>query len=292
MKLSILSSCIRLLITSFLGAQTPDLFRLEYTTLPENSSGIQTNRYRALLNVPLKLSKNKNYVILGSEYNSYTFDYTEPLSFATVTIERVQQIDLNLGYTFKWNEDWRVVGMMTPRWASNFESGIEKNDFTLNGVVGIWKEKPDADKPYRLILGLTFNSATGLSFPLPLLNYFKRIHPNWSYTIGVPRADFKYYSPNEKHVFQLATFLDGYFMNIQNDLVVSSSFTAENISLTSIVGITGYQYKISKWVSFYGILGHTLWQKQQIRDANRDQALVLNDRGNIYLRTGFKIGIF
>lgn len=292
MKLSILSSCIGLLITSFLGAQTPDLFRLEYTNLPKNSSGIQTNRYRALLNVPIKLSENKNYIIVGGEYNSYTFDYTEPLSFTTETIERVQQIDINLGYTFKWNEDWRFVGVMTPRWASNFEKGWQKNDFSLNATASIWKEKRNTDKPYRLIFGLTFNSASGLLFPLPVINYFKRIHPNWSYTVGVPRTDFKYYSANEKHIFQLALFLDGYFMNIQNDLVVSSSFTAENISLSAIVGVAGYQYKISKGVSFYGIFGHTLWQRQQLRDADRNLAFILNDRGNIYLRTGFKIGIF
>jgi len=42
----------------------------------------------------------------------------------------------------------------------------------------------------------------------------------------------------------------------------------------------------------YGLVGHSLIQRHQLRDGNRERAFILNNEGNFYLRTGFKIGIF
>ncbi len=271
-------------------SQTTDLLRLEYTVIPENKFGIRTNRYRALFNMPIKLVEDQ-YFVAGLEYNRYEFEFDVEQPFEVSTLERLHILDLNLGYIFKLNPEWRVVGIVTPRLASNFEEGIENNDFRLNGSVLFWKEKKDEEKPYRLILGLSYNSATGLPYPLPLINYYKRFHPNWSYTLGIPRADFKYYI-KDKHVFQTVLFLDGYFVNLQDDIVLPNNNFGTSISLSALVGAAGYQYKIAKQISFYAIAGYSLIQEGLIRDGNRDRAFTLNDEGNFYLRTGFKISIF
>ncbi len=274
------------------SAQTPDLLRLEYTVMPENESGIRTNRYRALLNAPFKLSDKSNYLIIGSEYNRYEFEIIDPLPFPSRSFERLHVIDLNLGYTFKWNEDWRFVGVLTPRIASNLKGGIEKNDVLLNVSAAMIKEKKNIEKPTRLVLGLSFNSSTGLPFPLPLAYFNKKFHPNWSYSIGIPRWDITYHSPNKKHVLNSILFVDGYFVNIQNDIFLSSNQSAATISLSALVVAAGYQYKISKAMSFYGLVGHSLIQRHLLRDGNREAVFDLNNEGNFYLRTGFKIGIF
>lgn len=273
-------------------AQTPDLVRLEYTVIPENDAGIQTSRYRAVLNVPIKLSEKSDYLVIGVEYNAYHFDINRPLPFESSTLENLQIFDLNLGYTFNWTEDWRFIGAVTPRLASNFELGVDNNDFMINASVAFMKERKDIEKPYRFVLGLSFNSATGLPFPLPLINYNKRFHPNWSYSVGVPRWDLKYHSANTKHVAQAALFLDGYFVNIQNDILLPNDVVGTTISLSALVSAVGYQYKFTKEISVYGLLGYSLVQEGLIRDGNRNRAYILNNEGNIYLRTGFKIGIF
>ncbi len=272
-------------------AQTPDLVRFEYTAIPENDTGIRTSRYRAVLNVPFKI-KEDNYLVVGSEYNKYDFRVGQPLPFDSRTLQRLHIIDFNLGYSFKWNEEWRFIGAVQPRLASNFIQGIENNDFRVNLAAVMMKEKKEIEKPFRLILGLSFNSATGLPFPLPVVNYYKRFHPNWSYTVGIPRLDFKYHSTSEKHIFNVATFLDGYFINLQNDIILPDNEIGTAISLSALVVSTGYQYKFTKEISVYGVFGYSIVQEGLIRNGARNRAFILNNQGNIYLRTGFKIGIF
>ncbi len=274
------------------NGQTPDVVRLEYTVIPENDSGIQTSRYRAVINAPIKLSDKKDYLVLGAEYNRYHFDVNRPIPFEYNSLQRLHIIDLNIGYSFKWTEDWRFIAAITPRLASNFELGIENNDFRLNASAAFMKERKDIEKPYRFVFGLSYNSATGLPFPLPLINYNKRFHPNWSYSVGVPRWDFKYHSTNNKHVTQAALFLDGYFVNIQNDIPLPNDVVGTAISLSALVSAVGYQYKFTKEISIYSLIGYSLVQEGLIRDGNRNRAFILNNQGNIYLRTGFKIGIF
>lgn len=284
--------CLLYFLTSCLGfSQTPDLLRLEYTVIPENDSGIRTNRYRGVLNVPFKI-KTDNYLVVGAEYNRYDFRVGQILPFDTRTVERLHIVDFNFGYSFKWNENWRFIGAVQPRLASNFLIGIENNDFRLNLAGVMMKDKKDIEQPFRLIIGLSFNSATGLPFPLPILNYYKRFHPNWSYTIGIPRQDFKYHSNSGKHVVQTALFLDGYFVNIQNNILLPDSLVGESISLSALVLAVGYQYKFTNEISWYSLFGYSLLQEGILRDGNRNTAFILNNEGNIYLRTGIKIGIF
>ncbi len=275
----------------FVGrAQTPDLVRLEYTVIPENDFGIRTNRYRALFNVPIKLSE-ENFLITGMEYNRYEFEIERDLPFEFNNLERLHIIDLNLGYSFMMNEDWRIVSVLTPRIASNLEKGLDNNDLRLNASLVFWKEQKEIEKPYRLILGLSYNSATGLPYPLPLVYYYKRFHQNWSYTVGIPRSDFKFYI-KDKHVIQTALFLDGYFVNLQSDIDLPGNTIGAAISLSAFVGALGYQYKLTKEISIYALAGYSILQEGQIRDGERNKAFKLNDEGNFYLRTGFKIGIF
>lgn len=272
-------------------SQTPDVVRIEYTAIPENETGIRTSRYRAVLNAPIKI-KEHNYLVIGGEYNKYDFRVGQPLPFESRTLERLHIVDLNLGYSFRWNENWRFIGAVTPRLASNFIQGIGNNDFRVNLSGVLMKDRKDIEKPFRLIVGLSFNSATGLPFPLPVVNYYKRFHPNWSYTVGIPRLDFKYHSNNEKHVFQTAAFLDGYFINIQNDVMLPNNGIGTSISLSALVTAVGYQYKFNKVISVYAIAGYSIIQEGLLRDGDRNPAYILNNQGNIYLRTGFKIGIF
>ena len=87
-------------------------------------------------------------------------------------------------------------------------------------------------------------------------------------------------------------FLDGYFVNIQNDIVLPNDVMGTSLSLSALVIAVGYQYKFAKEISVYALLGYSLRQETLIRHANRNSGYVLYDQENIYLRTGFKIGIF
>lgn len=280
-----------LLLFGVLGySQSSDILRAEYTVLPRNDSEIEVARYRFLVNVPIKLGEDK-YLVTGADYNLIDFDGASNYPFDDSELNVLHVIDLNLGYIFKLNSEWRAVGIVTPRLASNFTDGIVGRDFKLNLAATIWKEKKDVEKPFRIVLGLSFNSTTGLPIPLPVVSYYKRFHQKWSYSVGIPKSSFRYHL-TDKHLLQTALFLDGYFVNIQNDILVPDNDLASSISLSALVGVLGYQYKINKNMSFYGQAGFTITQRGLLRDDKRNNVFVLTDVGNFYFRTGFKISIF
>ncbi len=282
--------CLLFLGMTWTKAQSSDLVRLEYLRIPQNDTGIQTSRYKFLINAPIKINA-EDYLVVGGEYNEFDIDFTRELEFDESVVNKLRIIDLNLGFIKKWNDDWRLIGIITPRIASNFTNGVGGDDFFFNATATFLKDKKDVDKPFRIVLGLSFNSTTGLPIPLPLVSYYKRFHPNWSYTLGIPRSNFKYHL-SKKHTFQLASLLDGYFINIQEDFELQNGDTASRISLSALVGTLGYQYNITKEMSLYILGGRTILQEGILRNDKRERVLTLNNEPNFYLRTGFKISIF
>ncbi|MGN7515404.1 MAG: DUF6268 family outer membrane beta-barrel protein [Allomuricauda sp.] len=272
-------------------AQSTDIFRVEYLNIPENDTGIKTQRYKALINLPIKLNEKQDYLITGMEYNRFDMGYSENLPFDKSELIRFHVIDLNLGYLTKWNENWNLVTILTPRMASNFMNGTVTDDFFMNATATFWKERPNADKPYRIVLGLTYNSTTGLPVPLPLVNYYRRFHPNWSFTFGIPKSSLRHYF-NKKHSLEMALLLDGYFINLQNDILLDNGQVASKISLTSLLGTLVYQYNISKRMSLFAMVGKTVVQEGILRNDDQGKVYLLNDESNFYIRTGFKIGVF
>lgn len=272
-------------------AQSTDIFRVDYLNIPENDTGIKTQRYKALINLPIKLNEKKDYLITGVEYNRFDMGYSGDFPFDKSELIRFHIIDMNFGLITKWNENWNLVTILTPRMASNFVSGTVTGDFFMNATATLWKERADADKPFRIVLGLTYNSTTGLPVPLPLINYYRKFHPDWSFTLGIPRTDLKYHI-SKKHVLELALFLDGYFINLQNNILLEDGQVASKISLTSLVATLGYQYKLSDRMSFYTMVGRSIEQEGKLRNDERAGVFLLNNESNFYIRTGFKIGIF
>ncbi len=130
-----------------------------------------------------------------------------------------------------------------------------------------------------------------MKFPLPLVYYEKRFHPEWSFTLGIPKNDLKYYI-TEKHILLTELLLDGYFVNVQGNINLPNNYVATNISSIALVSLVGYQYKFTKLISVYGYVGSTLYQKGNLVDVDGNQVYSLNDKQSLYLRTGVKVGIF
>nr|WP_299343428.1 DUF6268 family outer membrane beta-barrel protein [Allomuricauda sp.] len=283
--------CLGLFSSQSLFGQSTDIFRIEYLNIPENDTGIKTQRYRFLFNVPLKLNEKKDYLVTGFEYNRFDVGYSQDFPFDESELIRFHVVDFNLGFITKWNENWNFITLITPRLASNFTNGVMGEDFFFNATATFWKERTDADKPFRLVLGLSYNSTTGLPVPLPLISYYRRFHPKWSYTLGIPRSNFKFHMA-KKHTLEATLLLDGYFINVQNDIPLPDGQLGSKISLSALVGAIGYQYNVSKRMAFYALVGRSIEQEGQLRNNRRGDVFLLNDEANLYIRTGFKIGIF
>jgi hypothetical protein len=271
-------------------AQTPDVFRIEYMLMPDNSGDVETSRIKLVLNVPIALREKKDYLILGAEYNRYNFEVPDDLFPNSNDLSKFHVVDVNMAYMYKLSEKWRLIGVVTPRWSSNFVEELQQDDFNMNYTAGAYKNIKDVEKPFILVLGISYNGTSPIDVPLPFLYYEKRFHPNWSYIIGAPKSGMKYFT-KKGHFFQTELFLDGYYVNIQNNILLPGNNLSTDVSSTALLLTLGYQYKITKDMSVYLIGGHSLFQNGALRDKERNDIFTLNDEAGLYFRTGFRIGI-
>ena len=271
-------------------AQTPDVFRVEYMLMPDNSGDVETSRIKLVLNVPIALREKKDYLILGGEYNRYNFEVPDDLFPNSNDLSKFHVVDVNMAYMYKLSEKWRLIGVVTPRWSSNFVEELQQDDFNMNYTMGAYKNIKDVEKPFILVLGISYNGTSLIDVPLPFVYYEKRFHPNWSYVLGAPKSGMKYFT-KKGHFFQTELFLDGYYVNIQNNILLPGNNLSTDVSSTALLLTLGYQYKITKDMSVYLIGGHSLFQNGVLRDEERNDIFTLNDEAGLYFRTGFRIGI-
>lgn len=277
------------LLVSYSFAQTPDVFRFEYMLMPRNSDEAKLSRIKLVANVPIKIGKNDN-IIFGGEYNRMAFDLRRKEPYNDVVTRTFHVADLNLAYILQYNQDWRFVGVLTPRLSSTLTNDIGEGDVSLNATVGAIRDMPELEKPTRLVLGLAYNSTVAVRVPLPIIYFEKRFHPNWAYVVGAPKSGMKYFI-NERHMLQTEFILDGYYVNLQNAVISSDSGVASSISTSVALFTFGYQYSVANNIFFYGYAGHTLFQAGVLRDDDRNNIFTLNDEPSFYFRAGFRIGI-
>jgi len=272
-------------------AQLTDLARLEYSFIPQSKSEDQYTRLRALLNYPIEF-KEDTYFIIGAEYNNVILNLEENYPFDTSGLSDIHVIDLNLGYTFKWNEKWRLGLKLNPRIASTLTKRIESDDFFLNGGVFVINDRLDdtsLQRPFRLILGLTYNATTGIPFPLPFVSYYREINEKWSFNAGVPKSNIKH-SLNDHNNIQAFVGLDGYLAHLQEPSIINGE-SVDQISLSVALGGLGYEYLFSKHLVGYLYTGYTFRLNNVLRNKNRDEVFKLDDVNAFYLRTGIKFKI-
>lgn len=279
-------------------AQATDLARIEYTYFPQSNSDNSFSRFRSFLKFPLKLNNDGAYLIPGIKYTNVNFKLEDTAPFPTNNLEHLKSYAFTLAYTFKMNEDWRFGLEGEIDATSNFETKeLKGEDLEYRASVYFIKSKKEQEneQSWRLILGLRYSTASSVKFPLPIINYFKRFDPKWSYTLGVPKTNLKYYM-NDKSVFQAFVSVDGFYANIQNQFNPTAMGSmddklAQNISITTVLTGLGYEWEFIKNFSFYIYGGHSLINNIRLRDINQDRVYTINDTNSFYGRTGLKFSI-
>lgn len=292
----IISSFVFLMMVSFPGhSQISDLAKIEYTYFPQADSDNSFRRFKTGFTFPIKMGNDDSYLLPSLEYENVHFKYRDFTPFEKGDdLDRYQSFTLGLGYTYEMNEEWRVGIQGGLMMASNFEGGtIINDDLLYTGLVVFIKDKnkEEVEKPWRLILGLHYSTTSGRPFPLPVVNYYKEYSPRWSYTIGVPKSNWKF-SINERHALQAFVTLDGFYANIQeNRNFLNSDQVAENISMTIVLGGVGYEYSITEHLVYYLYAGHTIMNDIRLRNGDKDDVLEVNKENTFYGRSGIKIKI-
>ncbi len=311
MKRNILLTAFLLLFVLGMSAQTTDLARIEYLYLPFSKDN-SISRYRALVQAPIPINKEKkNYLVVGFEYRYVDINIGEDedlLAFMGPLISNgviqdnlvtsVQQIDAYVGYTWTSTKDWRFGLKFGPKFQSDFKDGLQTDDILYEGAVYAIKDKKndtlDGNKPYRLVLGLTYSTTPGRKYPLPILNYYKEFHPNWTYTLGVPKTNIRHYlNDNHKDALQAFATLDNIYANIQQNFEptvepAEDGTVAESIQMTTGLLGLGYEHFFTKLLLFYGYAAHSVYNNFRLEDGDGNTTYKINTENSPYFRAGLK----
>ncbi|GAA4106976.1 hypothetical protein GCM10022393_01790 [Aquimarina addita] len=291
--------CLLSIVTFQIDAQVSDLARIEYTYFPQRDSDNSFKRLRTFINVPIKIGDKGTFLVPGIEYRGVYFDYEDAASFDVEGLENFRSLEVSIGYTFKMKNDWRFAIKTGAMFASNFERDkLISDDYLYSGALYFLKNKTKdttISKPWRLIVGLQYSTTAGRPFPLPFVNYFKRFHPDWTYTVGVPKSNLKYFF-DPKNIVQAFATLDGFYANIQNNRVVEGAGTidekiANSISMTIALAGLGYEHYFTKHLVFYSYAGFTILNDIRLRDDKQEDVLTVNDSNSAYIRAGLKFKI-
>jgi hypothetical protein len=255
------------------------------------------NRFRGFLNCPLKLNSNGSYIIPGIEYRNVDLDIEDPVPFDESDLGKFQLFRASLAYTFIIKDDWRFALKTGVELASNFEENeISNRDVNFTGSAFFIRNRSgeEVKKPNRLVIGLNYSTNAGRPFPIPIVNYYRRFHPNWSYSLGSPKTNLKYFW-NKKNTVQGFVTLDGFFSNIQKKRQIhnldGTFSSAENISMTMVLGGLGYEHAFTKHLYYYAYGGYTFYNEIRLRDKYKNTLFRFNEDNTFYLRTGVKFKI-
>ncbi|SDF19586.1 hypothetical protein SAMN05421636_1182 [Pricia antarctica] len=282
-----------LLFTSISSSQLSDLAKIDYTRLPKGNSDVGYDRFRGLFNYPFKVNEG-SFFLVGLDYSKIELSFDSGIdAFDIDAIEDFQLLDLNIGYTFKMNGNWRFGARFTPGFSSNLVKKLSFEDAVFSGDIVFIKDmrhEANIEKPYQLILGVSYSGNRGIPFPLPFISYYRKFHPNWSYKLGIPKSNLQYHL-SEKSRFKLVAELDGFTSNIQDGLLVNGDKIADKVNMSIIIGGIRYEYKFTDHLELYFNVSNILSSSATLKDRKNNSIISVNKNNTYYFRTGIRFKI-
>ncbi|WP_282180307.1 DUF6268 family outer membrane beta-barrel protein [Maribacter stanieri] len=280
-------------ISFFSQAQLSDLARLDFTFIPNKGSDVEYTRSRFLINYPIKLKKEGEYVLLGIDYSNVHLRFkSDELPFERSLLNDFKLLDFTIGYTKPLNNGWRLGVRFQPGISTNLTAkNLNSNDLVFSGdVVFIKKFENDFDKPSRLIVGLSYSQNRGYVFPLPFISYYKKFRPDWSYNLGIPKTNLQYHL-SDKHRFKLFGQLDGFTSNIQNGALVNGTDTAEIINMSIINGGLQYEYHFTNHLQLDLRAAYNFSLNNKLKDGSNNTLFTIDNDSRSYFRAVLRFKI-
>lgn len=274
-------------------AQLSDLARVDFTFIPNKGSDVEYTRSRILLNYPVQLKKEGEYLFLGFDYSNIHLRFKdEELPFDRNLLNDFQILDFTIGYTKPLKNGWRLGVRFQPGISTNNTAkSLTTDDVVLSGdVVFIKKFENDLEKPSRLIIGLSYSENRGYVFPLPFISYYKKFRPDWSFNLGIPRTNLQYHLA-ERHRLKLFAQLDGFTSNIQNGALVNGTDNAEIINMSLINGGLQYEYHFTDHLQLDLRAAYNFSLNNKLKDGSHNSILTIDNDSRSYLRAVLRFKI-
>lgn len=270
-------------------SQVKDIGGTDYTFLLGEGDDPNFSRFRVWFNFPTKLNDRGHFLVNGIRYINAKINFESATSFSTVDLEEFHILEYTIGYTYPMNKKWRFTAQFSPTLSSNLTNNISFDDLVLSGGIIFIRtlEAENGSKKSRLTLGLTYSQTIGIPAPIPFVTYFREINDRWSYTVGFPISKAKYFFNTKKTSLEAFARLDGYFVNLSNDIPVNGQ-NAESISLSQVITGIGFDKYYGKRGNLFFKIGYTLRNSLELNENIKDEVFNFNLSNAFYFRGGFK----
>ncbi|WP_291967522.1 DUF6268 family outer membrane beta-barrel protein [Maribacter sp.] len=274
-------------------AQLSDLARLDFTFIPNKGSDVEYTRSRFLVNYPLKLRKEGQFLFLGVDYSNVHLRFKDnDLPFDRELLNDFKLLDFTIGFTKPLKNGWRLGVRIQPGISTNNAArNLSAEDAVFSGdLVFIKKFEKDIERPSRLIVGLSYSQNRGYVFPLPFISYYRKFRPDWSYNLGIPKSNLQYHL-SDKHRIKLYAQLDGFTSNIQNGALVNENEFAELINMSLINGGLQYEYHFTDHFQLDLRAAYNFSLSNKLKDGDNNTILTIDNDSRSYLRAVLKFKI-
>lgn len=206
------------------------LASVDYTAYSASEYGrdnedIRMNEYRAKLQFALKLKEKKTYLLNNVSISK--FDAYANKGASQYFNESYFAISYSIGLIQILKNRWKIVGVLSPTLASDFNKATSKHDFILQySAIASKRVGPNLEYGF----GAAYSTRFGRALAIPLVSYAYQ-KGNWSHTGVIPAYIGSYYNIRQIDVgMKLSTF--GNVYNSTNSIV--SQFELDKLGYSRV----------------------------------------------------------
>ncbi|GLB52003.1 hypothetical protein NBRC110019_10420 [Neptunitalea chrysea] len=248
------------------------------------------SKVNAGANIPLFKNDNNSFSV-GFDYQLINFDYVdEDVPYATDQIEEFYTFGPSLKYARAFGNQWNFIVKAGGMISSNYKTDNLDDSYFYNGTIVV--RKVDTTANATITFGATYNPQYGLSSPIPVITYAKKVNEKMSYQIGVPQMYFRYHV-GKVHTFSAFAKLDGFMGTFNDDLEIKTENFEDTGILRQTTVLAGLGYNLKLWKNGSATLkaGKTLYNNMSIWDMDQNEVYDFDIDNSFYINVGINWNI-
>ncbi len=263
-----------------------DLAGVEYGVFPELGN-TEVNYFGANFNFGKPIGKG--VLGLGLRYQNFDFSFdeaTNQLDFSSY--ENAHAIRFNLFYRLRLKNSWSVLASLGPSLMSNFEGGINSEDFVANAILLLSKRWGDQKRNSSLSFGVFYGTQFGEPTIFPALSFRQQLNEKWSYSIGLPVTGISY-QINERSRISFRAQPQGIFANnssevmVNNDLLTNTKLQFNGFGLGLV-----YRHRLAKFLVVEANGGFLPVSNLKILDTDNEEIYDFDPGSGAYFNLGLR----
>ncbi len=265
----------------------PNPFSFEYTMAPEGDDEIEF--YRTLVNVAIPIKLKKGMLMNAVGFNYFQLNHNGA-NFSTTDLSKIYGLNYTLMYMRPLSEKWSFMLRAGTAMVSNLTASVQSDDFLFNAGLSFRKTGGSPESPYQFTFGVGYVPVFGEPRILPIINYTKKFNKKYTLSIGFPNT-YLAYNMSEKSVLKTALWLNSFYANLSEDVIIPGTRRAEkSVFISAGLGLE-YNYSMDKNWAIFVKGGYSFYNEYELLDADNNTLYDFEATAKPYFSTGIQLNI-